>query len=1084
MAPNYNSYGGGFGYQNDPFAAPFNPINANPGNWSVDPFYLTPAYTAPYRPGYTGDNGYNAYDYAPPGYWGAMNTVLNPFGPANPKFSNPYNMFAQHYDAMSYNPVDMGAAGMQKYVVPGALSLGISYAGSRMLMRNHNPMTGGVLSAAARVGGRGAYEAAQAAKYTSVFTQVGDRLGRGLVGGSFGLFNRAAPSWLANGAGMMGGVASNLAVPYMMTKAATGLADTTFFDPYISMQENSRALHRNFSQTVLDPALSNQMTGRGISYSASARMGRKITDMATRDRTLEYGDYGMITDYGIRTGLLNNVSDESQITERIKTISNQVKLVMNIANEPSVKEAIDMIAKLRNSGVSQNMIPGVMTQLTHQAGMAGVSVQRMMNTVGMQGQMMAQQAGISPYAGQLMAGRTFAAFRAAERMGVLSPEMLAMLGGTEGATQSAMSGEMRGMQSIYGRMSLFNKYMGGNATKGPIETAGAFGQGFLKDPTQMKGLMALNQGMMAAEELKRNPNSAIDQTVNAYISQMPRSMFYNDKGELKAGALYEALIGPMNMSHEEARAVIMQRAAVQDPKTRKQLSRALDASLEEQRVGRLNQLGLANGFIGNTIVAGTRSARNAMANFGADVVGGPVQSWADASQGLSDWWQSAMYGSSGVQKQVTQDNLSKGRYEVSGGLSMLKNMSLGDMNHIIGPTSPFVIGRRLGQGRRYSSELEGLFNGEGGDRYKTLFDKARTDRGARNELSMVLKGRGLDQDAINDILGLSGSLDVKKISGQQNLDARSQEILEAAGGDAARKAYQAARQGDTLLSGARRRGMGGKSKTEILDGLDERATKAFSTGMTATSLADMVQGFKQKYGEDFYTKLTDSEKTLFNKTAGKYRHYSGLGKDATDSELVDSAFQYTGSHSDMTGVYSAMNSRFGGNTVESLMASPDVFDKWAKKNKMDASTVEKFRKAVAGKDSTEATKVLVGWTNKQSISEGLGDIYANGMSTSGGLLTDSAKYDLGQASIDQMRAVKEARGNLKKLADGHKISMEGVFQTETQLQFKETVSTFGLAVSKFEKAVDALGGRGSTQVSPTGAILPPRTSSLGGIRAN
>jgi hypothetical protein len=69
---------------------------------------------------------------------------------------------------------------------------------------------------------------------------------------------------------------------------------------------------------------------------------------------------------------------------------------------------------------------------------------------------------------------------AAFRSGLISPEMMARLGGVEGATQLSVTGQVNASQTTYNMMRLYNKYTSGQGGGGVMENVSNFGRSFCR----------------------------------------------------------------------------------------------------------------------------------------------------------------------------------------------------------------------------------------------------------------------------------------------------------------------------------------------------------------------------------------------------------------------------------------------------------------------------------------------------------------------------------------------------------------------------------------------------------------------------
>ena len=223
----------------------------------------------------------------------------------------------------------------------------------------------------------------------------------------------------------------------------------------------TNSFRNNFAGVTFSDGSGNNITGGGFSRTGATLQSSQLSRFAAGDRNFNQSEVSNITDLAARSGLLDNVQG-GQMGTRMKSIMTQMKTIMQLANSSDVKEITEMMAKMQVSGVAPTDFSKVVSRLSGMAAMtSGTSMQKMMDTVGAQGGYMYGGNGFTPFVGQLMAANAYGAFSAAQRSGLLSPALLARMGGVEGATQSANSGLMAIAQTPYAKMRNYLDYLGG-----------------------------------------------------------------------------------------------------------------------------------------------------------------------------------------------------------------------------------------------------------------------------------------------------------------------------------------------------------------------------------------------------------------------------------------------------------------------------------------------------------------------------------------------------------------------------------------------------------------------------------------------
>lgn len=589
------------------FANPLNPMNTNPGGWGVDPNYLTPSYTAPYRPSYGGQQG--VINYSDPSFFRSANHIFNPFAAPPPQWGNPIQNQGQYFDSLANRPMDAAMSIGQSVVAPALATYAAFKMGSMTVGRvgGASSFSGVVASNWAKAWGGSASTVAAAGARQGIFAAAGASMGRGVASGIFGAANMVTGGALNGTAGMAarglmtgaataaGGVAGGLLLPLALAQGGMEVLQQGFFNPYAANALTSRTLRENFANQTLGTYGGNTITGRGLSRYSSAKIASGITSAGIKDYTLDEFSMGQIADLSSRSGLLDNASID-QISGKIKDIGKLVKLMMNLTNDPDIKNNIEQIVKLKHAGVSMGNMGSVMQSIGFSSSIAGVSTQRMMNTVGAQGQYLAQANGLMPIMGQLASANAMAGFASSYRTGLIKSSTLAMMGGVEGATQSLVSGQINAGQTMYNRISLYNQYMGGGRGNGVVGNLSNFGSTFASNPFAALGEMELNDGTMRSLQMKDRGVLAIQDQLMDIAKLMPRELMFNKNGKIDGNVAFTLMTKTLGMSSEEAKAALRAFQAGGDKETIGQNIAAIKASHRENVSQYLNQEGLGNGI--------------------------------------------------------------------------------------------------------------------------------------------------------------------------------------------------------------------------------------------------------------------------------------------------------------------------------------------------------------------------------------------------------------------------------------------------------------------------------------------------------
>lgn len=609
-------------YQNS-FGNPINSANMNSG-WGIDPSLLTPSYQAPYRPQYSGTQPYNSYGQV--GFFSGLNRLYNPLI-REPMWGNPIDEMQPSIEGVSSRPFDAAAWAGQRIAAP-ALAFGAAY---RML-------------------GPGSFGGYFTGK--GIGAGIGRSIGRGFgsgVAGAFGLRGTAA-SLVSKTFGGMGSVAGAIGIPLAVAQGALWGGEKALWNPYINTRAQARDLRSNFAGVSFGDATGNAISGGGLGYAESSAMSSQITRAGIQDMTFSTSDYSSIADMSARAGLMDNVKAR-QITQRVKDVAESIKMIMAISKDPDIRSAIEELSKLNMGGAnltggSFSVAAGAYQNIGRYAAQAGVSVQRMMSTVGAQGQYLFQANGMTPYLGQLAAGNTMAGFAAAQRVGLMNPAMLARMGGIEGATQASLTGQIAAVQTPYNMMGLYNQYISGAGGRsipgqgqGVVNTVSTFGQAAARDPLGAIGGLTLYGRQMAGRQLASQGSSAVE---NQIVSLMEISGVRRGANGKYTAEQMVPFLQQAGMNQDEILAFIAQRGSESDPTTLNQRMRGSERFSAEQMRQTISQDFAYGGILGRGI-RGIRQAGRDLTSGIADSFVGPVVgtsgSIADSLNQFTDWLQ-------------------------------------------------------------------------------------------------------------------------------------------------------------------------------------------------------------------------------------------------------------------------------------------------------------------------------------------------------------------------------------------------------------------------------------------------------------
>jgi hypothetical protein len=587
------------------FSEPFNPVNLNPGKWGIDPSLLTPSYMSPYRPQYQGPQGNQLYG-ATPGFFNSVNSAFNPFSSWRSGTNyggNSYQQNQGYYDSIGFTPVDWHSSIIQKYVFPA--------------IATHQ---------AFRHFSRPSYN-------------LGSGLGQGITRGIMGNSASIGATGSAMGtAGRVGGVLADLTLPFVAAQAAVWGADKMIFDPYVAQRNTARGLRNNFFGISMGEGMGNFVTGGGFSRTAAAGISKDISRMGAYDPTFNQNEMSLLTDYSARAGLFD-MSMGSQITSKMKEITKQVKLVMSIANTSDFRETVELLARIQQAGATGASASNVFTKLGGYASAAGMSTMKMMNTVGAQGQFLFQANGLTPYVGQLVAGQAAASFATAQRSGLLSPALMARMGGVEGATQASTTGITNLLQSPYAAAIGMNSYFLGGDKGSILGNLGRLGGHLSGNTLNAIGNMNLVRPALVSRMAEDGGLKNAQEKISQFAKVLPGT-----GSRIDAGRAYMILTQGYGMGDTEARGILQQLKTYQDPSSvNQQLSGIQRRSIDSMHKA-LEQEGLNYGIFTQPIYGFKQQARRLQA-VGVSMSGSILEKVANIGDFTEKFMTSGLMGS-------------------------------------------------------------------------------------------------------------------------------------------------------------------------------------------------------------------------------------------------------------------------------------------------------------------------------------------------------------------------------------------------------------------------------------------------------
>jgi hypothetical protein len=183
-------------------------------------------------------------------------------------------------------------------------------------------------------------------------------------------------------------------------------------------------------------------SGVGLSRTASLHAGRLIEDLAYdgsfRDETgrqFSVQDVTRIARTAGRAGLLDFAQTPEAVRDEVRFVAKQLRVIMQVANEPDVKEAVRQLSQMRSLGLTVPEATSATMNARMYARMAGTTIRSLTETAGLPAAMLYQEMGLSGGLGLQMGQGMYGLAKQAIASGAYSVQDIAMLGGAQGIAQ-------------------------------------------------------------------------------------------------------------------------------------------------------------------------------------------------------------------------------------------------------------------------------------------------------------------------------------------------------------------------------------------------------------------------------------------------------------------------------------------------------------------------------------------------------------------------------------------------------------------------------------------------------------------------
>lgn len=269
-------------------------------------------------------------------------------------------------------------------------------------------------------------------------------MGRGL-GAALGFrFGGARGAGWGATLGLMGGLAAS----EMGGLGHTAQHITDSLNPMHPYSMRAAGL-QSMSQGFVNGGNGMAQSGRGLDTGGAFKLGRLMEDTVLDPKfrqatggTVSMNDMMKLTSAAGQQGFLDNSQTPEQIKNMVVHLAKNMKVFMQLANEPDMKEAMKQMGQMRSMGLNIGETMNAMHHARTYARMAGTDVAGVMQAGGLQGAQMYQANGLSAGLGLQMGMGAYGMAKSAAGSGVYNPAQLSMLGGVSGVAQREMQSNL------------------------------------------------------------------------------------------------------------------------------------------------------------------------------------------------------------------------------------------------------------------------------------------------------------------------------------------------------------------------------------------------------------------------------------------------------------------------------------------------------------------------------------------------------------------------------------------------------------------------------------------------------------------
>lgn len=176
--------------------------------------------------------------------------------------------------------------------------------------------------------------------------------------------------------------------------------------------------------------------GQGFTARAASGIDEFIRKEAAGDVLFKEDDYREMMRSGVEGGLFDYSNSAKQYKQTLKKMKDNIKAISDIFGSTDYKQLTEEMKRMMTLGADASQTVGIASKERMFARMTGLRHEDMVASYGQQGAMSYMQRGLSGYQGSLDAMSNAANVTLAQRLGLITPGQLSLMGGVSGLTQN------------------------------------------------------------------------------------------------------------------------------------------------------------------------------------------------------------------------------------------------------------------------------------------------------------------------------------------------------------------------------------------------------------------------------------------------------------------------------------------------------------------------------------------------------------------------------------------------------------------------------------------------------------------------